>query len=160
MLLVFESEEVKEDQAQAQKKRNEAAQHPRSETKRIGRPRREADGIESKRKCKPEPGNEYPPAQKAFAIFRLKALRASQPLFGEDDGFLVVHITQEGEEAKNDQEHTYNTEAWNKVSEHVSSQEKAWSWLYCISVIHAFLDQEMIVTGLCGYPHFHYWFLR
>jgi hypothetical protein len=112
MLLVFESEEMKENQSQPKKKRHEAAQHPRSEAERIVCSRVKANKVESQREGDSKRGDEYPPAQKSFAGFHLGA---TQSPFGKGNGFPVIHITQEGKEAKNDQEDAYDTDTRYKI---------------------------------------------
>ena len=105
---------MEQDQAEAEKKRDEAAQHPRSEVKRVVVARVKAQWIESERESKSKCGDDNPPTQQAF--FASSIFAAGQSLFGEGDGFLVIHVTHESEKAKDNGEDADNTEAGNNIA--------------------------------------------
>src|SRR5688572_15786660 len=114
---------MSQNQAQAKKKRDEAAQHPGSEMKRIllcGAKASEvqADG-ESNAQCRDKDS----PPQESFGGFRF---RLGQPLFCERECFSIVDIAHKTQKTKNDKEYTYDANAWNKVI-HFSSQPQTWS---------------------------------
>lgn len=97
--LVLLSKVVKQDQAKAKKKWDEASQHPGSKIERVVVGRIEADEVKSDRECESDGSDDDAPAQESFVRVWL---RFGQSLLGQCDGFLVVHIAQEGEKAKDD----------------------------------------------------------
>ena len=110
--LILFSKKMKQDQADAKKKRDEASQHPRSEMKRVVLARVKADGVESEREGESECGDDDSPTQQPARRF---AFRFGKSLFGEGEGFLVVHVAQEGEEAEDDDEDADDAETGDNV---------------------------------------------
>src|SRR5687768_18178660 len=103
---------MQQDQREAEKKRNEAAQHPWSQVKRIIFSRGKSDRVESKRKGQSNCTDDNSPAQQAFARF---ARSSGQSFFCEGDGFLVAHVTQECKETKDDCEDTDDAKAGENI---------------------------------------------
>jgi hypothetical protein len=60
---------MEQDQAQAEKKGNEASQHPRSEVEWIIVGRVKTDGVESQCESESQRSDDDPPAQKRFVRF-------------------------------------------------------------------------------------------
>lgn len=108
---------MKENQAKAEEKWDEAAQHPGSEVKRVVFSRGKADGIESKGEGEAQRGDHNSPAKQSFAGFRL---RTGQSFFCESDGFLVAHVTQESEKAKDDGKGGDDTKAGEDIVHAIS----------------------------------------
>ena len=75
--------------------------------------------IESQGEGEPKRRDKYPPAQKAFAVFRL---RAGQSLFGERKGFPVIDVAHERQKTENDNEYADDTYTGDQIS-HFSSQK-------------------------------------
>ena len=103
---------MKQGQAQAKKKRDEASQHPGSEAKRIFLRRSKAGQVESDREGESQRCDDDSPTQKSLAWFRL---RSCQPLFGKSNRFFIFHVTQKGQKAKNDSQRANNAEAGKDV---------------------------------------------
>ena len=99
-----------EDQADAKKKRDEAAQHPGSEMKRVTIGRVKADRVESKCEGESECGDDDPPEQESFVRF---LFGFGQTFFGEREGLFVIHVAQKGEKAEDDGEGGNEAEAGN-----------------------------------------------
>jgi len=64
--LILLSEVVKQDQAKAKKKWNEASQHPGSKIEWVVAGRIKADEVKSDCECEPDGSDDDPPAQKSF----------------------------------------------------------------------------------------------
>src|SRR5215211_7165381 len=105
--------------------------------KRIVIASRKAKRIESQAESNPESGDNNPTPQQSF-VFRLKAFGATQSLLCKCDRFSIIQVAEKGNEAKNDEEYTYDTNTRYKVCQHVAAQEKAGNCVYCISLIRLF----------------------
>lgn len=69
MQLVLLGEKMKQDQAQAEKKRHEASQHPGSKVERVVFPRGKADWIESQRQSEAKPGDQDSQRKNPLRVF-------------------------------------------------------------------------------------------
>src|SRR6185503_9296252 len=112
---------VDQDQSEAEKKRDEAAQHPRSEVERIILRRIEADQIESDCDGQAERSDDDAPAQHPLIGFRFGL---GQTFFRKRQGFSVTHVAQKGEKSKDNEKNAYNTDARDEVGEHGSSSKR------------------------------------
>ena len=109
-VLLLLGEVMQQNQADAKKKRNEAAQHPGSEMKRVAIGRVKADRVESKCEGESECRDDSPPEQESFVRFRF---RFGQAFFSECEGLFVIHVAQKGEKAEDDGEGGDEAEAGN-----------------------------------------------
>ena len=93
---------MEQDQSNAKKKRDEASQHPGSEMKRVDSGGVKADRVESDCEGESKRSNNDSPAKKASARF---CFWFGRPFFRKRNCFSVVHVTQEGQKAKNNNEY-------------------------------------------------------
>ena len=111
MILFFFRQVMEQDQAETEKERDEAAQHPGSEVKWVAVPCEKTDRVESEGQGHAQCCDEDPPAQQRLTI---PSFRAGESLFGQGQRFLVVQIADERDKSKDDEQDSKDSETGNE----------------------------------------------